>query len=38
VQAAKKHLSQRIQRLDDKLEQQKEISGEIFDQVLLELS
>ncbi|RCV25005.1 hypothetical protein SETIT_5G132000v2 [Setaria italica] len=31
--AAKKHLSQRIQHLDDKLEQQKEISGEIFDQV-----
>ncbi|CAO2193977.1 unnamed protein product [Urochloa humidicola] len=31
--AAKKHLSQRIQRVDDKLEQQKEISGQIFDQV-----
>ncbi|CAO2181180.1 unnamed protein product [Urochloa humidicola] len=31
--AVKKHLSQRIQRVDDKLEQQKEISGQIFDQV-----
>ncbi|CAL4952041.1 unnamed protein product [Urochloa decumbens] len=31
--AAKRHLSQRIQRVDDKLEQQKEISGQIFDQV-----
>ncbi|KAG2586507.1 uncharacterized protein LOC120672799 [Panicum virgatum] len=31
--AAKKHLSQRIQHVDDKLEQQKEISGQIKDQV-----
>jgi len=36
--AAKKHLSQRIQHVDDKLEQQKEISGQIKDQVFLELS
>jgi len=34
VQAAKKHLSQRIQHVDDKLEQQKEISVQIRDQVL----
>jgi len=34
VQAAKKHLSQRIQHMDDKLEQQKEISVQIRDQVL----
>jgi hypothetical protein len=33
VQAAKKHLSQRIQNVDDKLEQQKEISVQIKDQV-----
>jgi hypothetical protein len=33
VQAAKKQLSQRIQRVDDKLEQQKEISVQIKDQV-----
>ncbi|CAD6240166.1 unnamed protein product [Miscanthus lutarioriparius] len=31
--AAKKHLSQRIQHVDDKLEQQKEISVQIRDQV-----
>ncbi|KAG8045911.1 hypothetical protein GUJ93_ZPchr0008g11574 [Zizania palustris] len=31
--AAKKHLTQRIQRLDDKLDQQKEISGQIRDEV-----
>ncbi|PAN32638.1 hypothetical protein PAHAL_5G502100 [Panicum hallii] len=31
--AAKKHLSQSIQHVDDKLEQQKEISGQIKDQV-----
>jgi len=34
VQAAKKLLSQRIQHVDDKLEQQKEISVQIRDQVL----
>jgi len=34
VQAAKKHLSQRIQHVDDKLEQLKEISVQIRDQVL----
>ncbi|PWZ34367.1 hypothetical protein Zm00014a_029880 [Zea mays] len=32
--AAKKHLSQRIQNVDDKLEQQKEISVQIKDQVI----
>ncbi|KAF0916046.1 hypothetical protein E2562_000675 [Oryza meyeriana var. granulata] len=31
--AAKRHLTQRIQHLDDKLDQQKEISGQIRDEV-----
>jgi hypothetical protein len=34
VQAAKRHLTQRIEKLDDKLDQQKAISGQIRDDVL----
>jgi hypothetical protein len=33
-QAAKRHLTQRIEKLDDKLDQQKALSGEIRDDVL----
>jgi len=35
VQAAKRHLTQRIEKLDDKLDQQKALSGQIRDDVLL---
>lgn len=34
LKAAKRHLTQRIQRLDDKLDKQKEMSGQIRDEVL----
>jgi hypothetical protein len=34
MQAAKKHLTQRIEKLDDKLDQQKALSGQIKDDVL----
>ena len=35
MQAAKRHLTQRIEKLDDKLDQQKALSGQIRDDVLL---
>lgn len=34
MQAAKRHLTQRIERLDDKLDKQKALSGQIRDDVL----
>lgn len=34
MQAAKRHLTQRIEKLDDKLDQQKALSGQIRDDVL----
>jgi hypothetical protein len=33
IQAAKRHLTQRIEKLDDKLDQQKALSGQIRDDV-----
>lgn len=37
IQAAKRHLTQRIEKLDDKLDQQKALSGQIRDDVLFPL-
>jgi hypothetical protein len=34
IQAAKRHLTQRIEKLDDKLDLQKALSGQIRDDVL----